>query len=124
MGSAAVRAWVVDDGRLVLVERPVPEPAAGEVLIRVEACAVCRTDLHLLEGDLPARRPRTTPGHEVVGRVEGTGERVGVAWLRSTDGTCRYCVRGMENLCPNSTYTGWDADGGYAEYLTAPRAYV
>jgi propanol-preferring alcohol dehydrogenase len=112
---------------------PEPEPGTGELLIRVEACAVCRTDLHLSEGDLRPRRPRTVPGHEVVGRVEalgpGTGgpppgARVGVAWLRSTCGACRYCLRGAENLCPNSTYTGWDADGGYAELLTAPADYV
>jgi len=112
---------------------PVPEPGPGELLIKVEVCAVCRTDLHLAEGDLPPRRPRTVPGHEVVGRVtalgpgtEGPapGTRVGVAWLRSTCGECRYCRRGAENLCPSSTYTGWDADGGYAEYLTAPADYV
>ncbi|MET7326645.1 zinc-dependent alcohol dehydrogenase family protein [Nonomuraea sp. NPDC005650] len=125
-----MRAWVVAEPGpmatrpLELVERDVPEPGPGEVLVRVEACGVCRTDLHLAEGDLLPRRPRTTPGHQVVGRVEGTGERVGVAWLRSTCGTCRYCLRGAENLCPSSTYTGWDADGGYAEYLTAPRDYV
>ncbi|MFC7587186.1 zinc-dependent alcohol dehydrogenase family protein [Nonomuraea antimicrobica] len=109
---------------LALIERDVPEPGPGEVLIRVEACGVCRTDLHLAEGDLAPRRPRTTPGHQVVGRVEGTGERVGVAWLRSTCGVCKYCRAGMENLCADSTYTGWDADGGYADYLTAPRDYV
>ncbi|MFF4614850.1 zinc-dependent alcohol dehydrogenase family protein [Nonomuraea jabiensis] len=125
-----MRAWVVAEPGpmatrpLELVERDVPEPGPGEVLVRVEACGVCRTDLHLAEGDLLPRRPRTTPGHQVVGRVEGTGERVGVAWLRSTCGACKYCLRGMENLCPSSTYTGWDADGGYAEYLTAPRDYV
>ncbi|MFG1611303.1 zinc-dependent alcohol dehydrogenase family protein [Nonomuraea wenchangensis] len=125
-----MRAWVVREpgpiasGPLELVERDVPEPGPGEVLVRVEACGVCRTDLHLAEGDLPPRRPRTTPGHQVVGRVEGTGRRVGVAWLRSTCGTCRYCRRGMENLCPSSTYTGWDADGGFAEYVAAPEDYV
>ncbi|MFK4039823.1 zinc-dependent alcohol dehydrogenase family protein [Nonomuraea wenchangensis] len=125
-----MRAWVVREpgpiasGPLELVEPDVPEPGPGEVLVRVEACGVCRTDLHLAEGDLPPRRPRTTPGHQVVGRVEGTRRRVGVAWLRSTCGTCRYCRRGMENLCPASTYTGWDADGGFAEYVTAPEDYV
>ncbi|HEX4811271.1 MAG TPA: zinc-dependent alcohol dehydrogenase family protein [Nonomuraea sp.] len=111
-------------GPLALVERPVPEPGPGEVLVRVEACGVCRTDLHLAEGDLVPRRPRTTPGHQAVGRVEGTGRRVGVAWLRSTCGVCRYCRKGMENLCPKSAYTGWDADGGFAEYLVAPADYV
>ncbi|MEV0315666.1 zinc-dependent alcohol dehydrogenase family protein [Nonomuraea fuscirosea] len=129
-----MRAWVVDrpgpmaSRPLALIEREVPEPGPGEVLVEVEACGVCRTDLHLAEGDLAPRRPRTTPGHQVVGRVAGgagtPGARVGVAWLRSTCGRCRYCLRGMENLCPDSTYTGWDADGGYADYLVAPADYV
>ncbi|MEV4894242.1 alcohol dehydrogenase catalytic domain-containing protein, partial [Nonomuraea sp. NPDC055795] len=98
-----MRAWVVDTpGRpLVMEERPIPVPGPGEVLVKVEACALCRTDLHLAEGDLPPRRPRVTPGHQVVGRVRG-GDRVGVAWLRSTCGRCRYCLRGEENLCPDS----------------------
>ncbi|HEY2949488.1 MAG TPA: zinc-binding alcohol dehydrogenase family protein [Micromonosporaceae bacterium] len=109
--------------------RPVPRPGAGELLVRVLACAVCRTDLHLVEGDLPPHRPGTIPGHEVVGEVVALGEgaeghvvgdKVGIAWLRFTDGRCRYCRRGAENLCPNSRYTGWDADGGYAEYATVP----
>lgn len=125
-----MKTWVVTDpgpmasGPLALVEREVPEPGPGEVLVRVEACGVCRTDLHLAEGDLPPRRPLTAPGHQAVGRVEGTGQRVGVAWLRSTCGRCRYCQRGMENLCPSSAYTGWDADGGFAEYLVAPAGYI
>jgi propanol-preferring alcohol dehydrogenase len=118
----------METGPLVRADRPVPEPGPGEVLVKVEACAVCRTDLHLAEGDLPPHRPRTTPGHQAVGRVVSgplpEGTRVGVAWLRSTCGVCRYCARGAENLCPDSAYTGWDADGGYAEYLTAPAAYV
>lgn len=131
-------AWVVArpgpmaSHPLERVRLPVPEPGPGEVLVEVEACAVCRTDLHLAEGDLPPRKPRTVPGHEVVGRVAGhgpgaslpLGTRVGVAWLRSTCGRCRYCLGGAENLCPLSTYTGWDADGGYAGYLTAPEDYV
>ncbi|KUP95352.1 alcohol dehydrogenase [Thermobifida cellulosilytica TB100] len=132
-------AWIVDrpgpiaTRPLRAVSRPVPRPAGREVLVRVEACAVCRTDLHLAEGDLPPKRPGTVPGHEVVGRVVErgpqarevpVGARVGVAWLRSTCGECRYCRRGAENLCPNSTYTGWDADGGYAEYLTADERFV
>jgi propanol-preferring alcohol dehydrogenase len=113
--------------------RPVPSPEPGEVLLRVSACGVCRTDLHLAEGDLPPRRPGTVPGHEVVGYVtelgEGVesvtvGERLGIAWLRWTDGTCRYCRRGTENLCPSSRYTGWDADGGYAEYATVAADYA
>jgi propanol-preferring alcohol dehydrogenase len=94
---------------------------------------VCRTDLHVTEGDLPVHRPGVTPGHEVVGVVAGlgaavnefaVGDRVGVAWLRRTDGTCVYCRRGAENLCPRSEYTGWDTDGGYAEYTTVPAAFA
>lgn len=136
---AEMDAWIVDrpgpiaTRPLRRVRRPVPRPTARELLIEVEACAVCRTDLHLAEGDLPPKRPGTVPGHEVVGRVAALGPqardvapgaRVGVAWLRSTCGTCRYCHRGAENLCPNSTYTGWDSDGGYARYLTADERYV
>ncbi len=132
-------AWVVHEpgpaasGPLRLVDRAVPEPGPGELLIRVLCCGVCRTDLHLTEGDLPARRPDVTPGHEVVGEVvaAGTGaarfaagDRVGVAWLAGTDGSCRQCRRGRENLCPSSVYTGWDVDGGYAEFLIAADAYV
>jgi propanol-preferring alcohol dehydrogenase len=132
------RAWVVTgdtsrDGRLTLVER---EPAAlppDEVRLRVDVCGVCRTDLHLAAGELPARRPRVAPGHEVVGRVVevgeaaddvALGERLGVAWLRRTCGRCRWCRSGAENLCPRSTYTGWDADGGYAETVTVPASYA
>ncbi|MFC4059258.1 zinc-dependent alcohol dehydrogenase family protein [Planomonospora corallina] len=137
--AETMTAWVVRrpgpmTGRpLERVRLPVPEPAPGEVLVKVEACAVCRTDLHLAEGDLAPRRPGTVPGHEVVGRVVARGpgadllapgDRVGVAWLRSTCGRCRHCLRGAENLCPDSRYTGWDADGGYAEYLTAPQDFV
>jgi propanol-preferring alcohol dehydrogenase len=112
------------------VRIPIPEPAPDELLVRVTACAVCRTDLHVSEGDLPVHRPGVVPGHEVVGTVENSagdftaGDRVGVAWLRHTCGVCRYCRRGAENLCPQSTYTGWDADGGYAEYTTVPAAFA
>jgi alcohol dehydrogenase, propanol-preferring len=111
----------------------VPVPAPGELLVRVEACGVCRTDLHVSEGDLPVHREQVTPGHMVVGTVAALGEgaagyaagdRVGVAWLRHTDGTCAYCRRGSENLCPASRYTGWDADGGYADYTTVPAPYA
>src|SRR5450755_1677987 len=112
----------------------IPRPAQGELLLRVLACGVCRTDLHVTEGDLPPHRPGVTPGHEVVGEVAAVGEetngefaqgdRAGAAWLRWTDGECAYCRRGAENLCPRSLYTGWDADGGYAEYLTVPAAYA
>jgi alcohol dehydrogenase, propanol-preferring len=108
-------------------EMEVPAPGPGELLVAVDACGVCRTDLHVTEGDLPVHRPSVVPGHEVVGHVaalgpgvagHAVGDRVGVAWLRSTDGTCTFCVRGAENLCPASLYTGWDADGGYAEFTT------
>jgi propanol-preferring alcohol dehydrogenase len=132
-------AWEVAEpgpmaaGPLRRVSRPVPRPAGGELLIRVTASAVCRTDLHLAEGDLPLRRTPVVPGHEVVGRVVAAGlgvagfrpgDRVGVAWLRGTCGHCAYCRRGAENLCPASRYTGWDDDGGYAEYTVAPADYV
>jgi len=134
-----MRAWVVrspgpiETGPLSCEERPVPEPAPGELLVHVLTCGVCRTDLHVSEGDLPVHRDQVTPGHEVVGTVAAlgagvdgwaVGDRVGVAWLRHTDGTCRYCRSGRENLCPYSLYTGWDADGGYAEYTTVPAAYA
>jgi propanol-preferring alcohol dehydrogenase len=132
-------AWRVEapgpvaTGPVRAVRLPVPVPGPRELLVRVTASGVCRTDLHLAEGDLPPRRPGTVPGHEVVGEVVGlgagvtgwrTGERAGIAWLRHTCGTCRYCRRGAENLCPGSRYTGWDADGGYAEYATVPAGYA
>ncbi|MFF4899632.1 zinc-binding alcohol dehydrogenase family protein [Streptomyces sp. NPDC001068] len=134
-----MRAWTVarpgpvEADPLRLVERPVPVPRTDELLVRVRACGVCRTDLHVTEGDLPVRRPGVTPGHEVVGEVAGwgagvtgfaSGDRVGAAWLRRTDGTCAYCLRGAENLCPRSEYTGWDADGGYAQYTTVPADFA
>jgi propanol-preferring alcohol dehydrogenase len=139
-----MRAWqVVEPGPMAgrplrRTELPVPEPGPGQVRLRVDACGVCRTDLHLAEGDLAPRRPRTVPGHEVVGRVDAIGpavdergaggvrlgDRLGVAWLASTDGTCVYCARGAENLCPASTYTGWDVDGGYAEYVCVRADYA
>jgi alcohol dehydrogenase, propanol-preferring len=134
-----MRAWVVakpgpmSSGPLELTERPVPEPGPGQLLVKVIVCGVCRTDLHLAEGDLPPHHPRMTPGHEVVGQVVATGpgdtrfregDRVGAAWLAGTDGTCRFCRRGQENLCPASIYTGWDIQGGYAEYLTVADAFA
>jgi len=120
-------------GPMDLVRAPVPRPGAGELLLRVLVCGVCRTDLHVAEGDLPVHRPGVTPGHEVVGEVVALGadvtgfapgDRVGIAWLRATCGRCRYCLRGRENLCPESRYTGWDADGGYAEFAVVPAAYA
>lgn len=108
----------------------VPEPAPGELLVAVRACGVCRTDLHIAEGDLTVHRSGVTPGHEVVGEVVmaaggfEVGDRVGIAWLRYTCGRCVYCRRGAENLCPDSRYTGWDADGGYAEFATVPAGFA
>jgi propanol-preferring alcohol dehydrogenase len=136
---ATMTAWrVVRPGPMAAkpLERsrvPVPRAAAGELLVRVLVCGVCRTDLHVSEGDLPVHRPGVTPGHEVVGEVVALGDgvtgfapgdRVGIAWLRQTCGRCRYCLRGRENLCPESRYTGWDADGGYAEFAVVPAAYA
>ncbi|OZG29536.1 zinc-binding alcohol dehydrogenase family protein [Williamsia sp. 1138] len=135
-----MRAWRVSEPgpilgepiELVTEKRPVPQ--RGEMLLAVEACGVCRTDLHVVEGDLPVHRPSVVPGHEVVGRVlyiaEGTstafrvGDLVGVPWLRSTCGTCSYCRTGAENLCLRSRYTGWDHGGGYADYVVAEAAYA
>ena len=134
-----MHAWVVDtpgpvdSGPLALVERGEPVPGPGQLLVRVTCCGVCRTDLHLAEGDLPPRRHGVVPGHEVVGRVAalgpGTtgfriGDRVGVPWLARTDGTCRFCRRGDENLCTAPTFTGWDVDGGYADACVADAGYV
>lgn len=111
-----------------------PQPRPDELLVKVLACGVCRTDLHVAEGDLAVHRPKVIPGHEVVGEVVEVGaeaggefvpgDRVGVAWLRHTCGQCAYCLRGRENLCPSSLYTGWDADGGYAEFTTVPAAFA
>ena len=123
----------MSDRRLERVDRDPGEPGPGQILVRVSCCGVCRTDLHLLDGDLPPRRPGVVPGHEVVGRVElagegasrfAVGDRVGVAWLASTDGTCRFCRRGAENLCLAPSFTGWDRDGGYADYCLADEAYA
>jgi alcohol dehydrogenase, propanol-preferring len=134
-----VKAWVVaepkaiDDGPLAPVERASPEPTAHELRVRVHACGVCRTDLHLAVGELPPRHPAVVPGHEVVGVVDatgsactrfGVGDRVGIAWLRHTCGTCRFCRRGDENLCAAPQFTGWDADGGYAEYAVVDERYA
>jgi propanol-preferring alcohol dehydrogenase len=134
-----MRAWQLDSPRpideqpLRFVERPVPAPASGDLLVEVSACGVCRTDLHVTEGDLDLHRPGITPGHEIVGRVVAVGngvdssrvgQRVGGAWLRATCGACRWCRRGRENLCPASRYTGWDEDGGYAEFTIIPDAFA
>jgi propanol-preferring alcohol dehydrogenase len=113
---------------LELRELPVPEPGPRQILIRVLACGVCRTDLHIVDGDLERPKLPLVPGHEIVGRVvrlgpqaEGfkPGDRVGVPWLGSTDGSCRYCREGRENLCDRPQFTGYTRDGGYAEYVAA-----
>lgn len=126
-----MRAWVVDrpgplrTRPLRPVERARPEPGPGELRVRVVACAVCRTDLHLAEGDLAPCRPAVVPGHEVVGHVVARGpgaesfrlgDRVGIAWLRATCARCRFCRSDRENLCLSSAFTGWDAGGGFADY--------
>ena len=110
-----------------------PRPGEHELLVAVDACGVCRTDLHVTQGDLRVHRPSVVPGHEVVGHVVeagaqvtrfAEGDRVGVAWLRETCGVCRYCRSGRENLCPESKYTGWDADGGYADLTTVRQDFA
>ena len=130
---AVDRPGPIDDRPLRQTRRAVPSPGPGEVLVRVLACGLCRTDLHLCEGDLAPRRPGVVPGHQVVGEVVDRaadagrfepGDRVGIAWLRSTCGSCEFCRSGAENLCPRSTYTGWDADGGFAEYAVVPQDYA
>jgi propanol-preferring alcohol dehydrogenase len=115
--------------RLVLEERPVPTPGPGQVLVRVRACAVCRTDLHVVDGELPHPRLPLVPGHEIVGVVEAgeghpVGQRVGIPWLAWTCGTCDFCRRGEENLCPRAEFTGYQRDGGYAEYAVADARYA
>jgi alcohol dehydrogenase, propanol-preferring len=134
-----MRVWAVDDPgpidrhRLQRVERSVPTAGLGQVRVEVRACGICRTDLHLAEGDLPPRRHLVVPGHEVVGIVDqigpsstrfSVGDRVGIPWLARTCGICRFCASGRENLCVAPTFTGWDRDGGYAPYAVADEAFV
>jgi propanol-preferring alcohol dehydrogenase len=134
-----MRAWVVrepgpiDSAPLQLVQRPVPEPGPGQVRIRVAVCGVCRTDLHLAEGDLAPHVDAAVPGHEVVGYVDkagsgstrfAVGERVGAAWLASSCGVCRFCQRDDENLCLEPHFTGWDVDGGFAEFMVADQRFI
>jgi alcohol dehydrogenase, propanol-preferring len=120
-----MRAVVLEEvGRLAEREVPDPVPGPGEVLVEVGACGVCRTDLQIFQGDLALRRRPVVLGHQVAGRIAGTGERVGVAWLHGADGTCPACRRGLENLCPDAEFTGWTHDGGYAELVCARRDFV
>ncbi len=136
-----MRAWEVTSPAPIdsstspihFVKHPVPVPKTSEVLVRVISCGICHTDLHVAEGDLPVHHPHVIPGHEIIGRVVANGpqagrfnlgDRIGVPWLRWTCGVCTYCRSGKENLCPNSLYTGWDHDGGYAEYVTVPEGFA
>ena len=123
----------IETNPLAYMDVPLPNPGRGEMLARVRYCGVCRTDLHVIEAELPPRRSPVIPGHQVVGVVEKLGagsqkcqigERVGIAWLHNTDGTCEYCHAGAENLCDNPTFTGYSVDGGYAEYIVAPEDFV
>jgi len=114
----------ISQSPLKIEDVPTPEPKPGHVLLRVRACGVCRTDLHIVEGELPPSHPRIIPGHQIVGEVVAgdgfkQGSRVGVSWIGGIDGTCYYCRRNMENLCDFPTFTGYTVDGGYAEYALA-----
>src|SRR6201988_574517 len=134
MKACVLRAAArIESNPLEFAEVPIPQPGRGEVLVRVHFCGVCRTDLHVIEGELPPRKSPVIPGHQVVGIVESRsadarrfapGARVGVAWLHHTDGTCSYCRSGRENLCDAPDFTGYTADGGYAEYIVGPEAFV
>jgi propanol-preferring alcohol dehydrogenase len=134
-----MKAWAVDtpgpvdSHPLRRVDRPIPIPGAGQVRVHVRVCGVCRTDLHLAEGDLPPKEPLVIPGHEVVGIVDGhgagctrfaLGDRVGVPWLGHTCGICPFCLAGQENLCLRPRFTGWDVDGGYAEYVVVEEGFA
>jgi alcohol dehydrogenase, propanol-preferring len=133
--TGTMRAMVFEEvGRpLREVELPIPQPGPGQLLLRVEACGLCRTDLHLLDGEVEVPSPPRVLGHQIVGTVEARGEgtsgermrdgRVGVPWLGWTDGECEYCSSGRENLCPNARFTGRDIDGGYAQYTVADERY-
>jgi len=123
----------VDERPLVLAERPIPIAREDELLVRVSACGICRTDLHVVEGELPVRLSSVIPGHQIVGRVAAMGshvedfavnDRVGVAWLNRTCGKCKYCLTGRENLCEHASFTGWSVNGGYAEYAVVPASFA
>ncbi|HEU5267061.1 MAG TPA: zinc-dependent alcohol dehydrogenase family protein [Jatrophihabitans sp.] len=134
-----MNCWVVHEpgaiagAPLRALERELPQPGPGQVRVAVRCCGVCRTDLHLAEGDLAPHRPDTVPGHEVVGVVDAVGagarrfaigDRIGIAWLAGTDGTCRFCRVGRENLCEQPRFTGWDLDGGYADACVVDEAFA
>src|SRR5262245_45630478 len=121
-------------GSLTRIDRAVPEPSSTQVLVRVRACGVCRTDLHVVDGELPDAAIPIVPGHEIVGTIEragadagselAVGDRVGIPWLGYTCGVCEYCRSGRENLCPRARFTGYQIDGGYAEYTVADARFV
>lgn len=124
---------VVENRPLRLIDTEMPEPKRDEVLIKIAACGICRTDLHVCEGELEPKRPQVVPGHQIVGKIAGkgsevsefeTGERVGIAWLNRTCGNCRYCRKDRENLCESADFTGWTVNGGFAEYAVAPAAFT
>jgi propanol-preferring alcohol dehydrogenase len=134
-----MKAWTLrapasaDSRPLELTDISRPVPAADEILVRVSACGICRTDLHVVEGELSVRRSRVIPGHQVVGRVAAmgnrvqgfeVGQRVGIAWLNRTCGTCQFCASDRENLCDDPQFTGWTVNGGFAEYTVAPAAFA
>lgn len=134
-----MKAWVLDkpapvESRpLTLTEVAIPRPADDEVLVKVHACGICRTDLHVVEGELPVRKSGVIPGHQVVGTIDAMGaevndfklgDRVGVAWLNRTCGVCEFCRAGKENLCDRAMFTGWTVDGGYAEFAVAPASFT
>jgi len=123
----------VETNPLVFEDYPTPQPASGEVLVRISFCGVCRTDLHVIERELVPQKSPVIPGHQVIGFIKQlgpganrfpVGARVGVAWLHHTDGTCEFCRRGAENLCDHPTFTGYSVDGGYAEYIVAPQDFI
>jgi len=126
-----MKAAILNSGPLRIEQAPIPQLSPGQVLLRVRACGVCRTDLHIIERELPVLRPHLIPGHQIVGEIAGgatadlpMGTRVGVSWLGGADGTCPYCRRGMENLCDAPVFTGYSVDGGYAEYCAARADFV
>jgi propanol-preferring alcohol dehydrogenase len=134
-----MKAWTlktpapVESRPLVLADLPLPKPVGDEVLVKVHTCGICRTDLHVVEGDLQVRRSPVVPGHQIVGVVAalgahvkdfGAGDRVGIAWLNRTCGACEFCRAGRENLCDAAMFTGWTVDGGYAEYAVAPASFT
>jgi propanol-preferring alcohol dehydrogenase len=127
------RVAAIESSPLRLVDLPIPEPAPGEVRLKVHCCGVCRTDLHVVEGDLVPQKMPVVPGHEIVGTIDAlgadcrrlrSGQRIGVAWLRWTCGRCRFCTTGRENLCESARFTGYQADGGYAEYAVVPEDFA